>query len=115
VRKTQTARIDQEEHAKHWREETMNESRQFSKLPERIGGLGKLAHNLWWSWHSHARGLFRSIDLKAWRESGHNPIRMLASLPEEVLYRIIEDGDFLSHYDAVMGEFEPETESRGTS
>jgi starch phosphorylase len=91
----------------------MNDGRQISNLPERIGGLGKLAYNLWWSWHSHARGLFRSIDLQAWRESGHNPIRMLVSLPEEVLHSIVEDDDFLSHYDAVMGEFEAETESRG--
>ena len=27
----------------------------FPNLPERIGGLGELAENLWWSWNPEAR------------------------------------------------------------
>lgn len=84
----------------------------FTNLPERINGLGRLASNLWWSWHPPARGLFRALDLRAWRESGHNPIRMLASLPPEVLGGAAEDKEFLTHYDVVMDQFEVEMDSQ---
>jgi starch phosphorylase len=89
----------------------MSTTDQFPNLPERIRGLGGLAYNLWWSWHAPARDLFRALDLQAWRESGHNPIRMLASLPQQVLEEATEDREFLARYDAVMGQFEAETTS----
>jgi starch phosphorylase len=85
---------------------------QFSTLPERIRGLEKLAYNLWWSWHPPARELFRALDLQAWRESGHNPVRMLALLPPEALMNVAEDQEFLAHYNAVLDQFEAETASQ---
>jgi starch phosphorylase len=90
----------------------MNQVNPFPNLPERIRGLGELAYNLWWSWHFPARELFRALDLQAWRESGHNPIRMLAGLPAEVLTGAAKDDEFLAHYDAVMAQFEAETASQ---
>jgi starch phosphorylase len=59
-----------------------------------------------------ARDLFRALDLQAWRESGHNPVRMLAFLPPEVLASAAQDQEFLTHYDAVMDQFEAETASQ---
>jgi starch phosphorylase len=56
-----------------------------------------------------ARELFRSLDLQAWRESEHNPIRMLTMLPANVLQSAAQDREFLAHYDAVMDQFEVET------
>ncbi len=53
----------------------------FPHLPERLVGLGELASNLWWSWHPEARNLFRMLDLLAWRETGHNPVKLLEALP----------------------------------
>jgi starch phosphorylase len=89
----------------------MNSIQQFPNLPQRIGGLGRLAYNLWWSWHPLARELFRALDLQAWRESGHNPVRMLSLLSSDVVENAIEDQDFLAHYDALMDQFEAETTS----
>jgi starch phosphorylase len=68
----------------------------FAHVPKPIDGLGKLAYNLWWSWHSSARELFRVLDLQAWRESGHNPIRMLASLSPDALQNASEDPEVSS-------------------
>jgi starch phosphorylase len=82
------------------------------ELPDRIEGLGRLAYNLWWSWHPAARELFRALDLQAWRESGHNPVRMLALLPAAVFDSAIGDQAFLAEYDAVMECFETETTSQ---
>jgi len=84
---------------------------QFPNLPQRIDGLGRLAYNLWWSWHPSARELFRALDLQAWRESGHNPVRMLALLSPNVMENAVQDPDFMAHYDAVMDQFEAETAS----
>src|ERR1700677_4015916 len=75
-------------------------------LPERLRGLERLSLNLWWSWQPHARELFRSLDHQAWRESNHNPVRMLALLPQEILQDAANDADFLQIYDLVMNEFE---------
>jgi starch phosphorylase len=83
----------------------------FAYVPKPIGGLGKLAYNLWWSWHPSARELFRVLSLPAWRESGHNPIRMLALLSPDVLQDASEDPEFLARYDAVMDQFEAEIET----
>ncbi|MFN2154944.1 MAG: DUF3417 domain-containing protein, partial [Anaerolineae bacterium] len=63
----------------------MSQTNPLPELPERIRGLGELAYNLWWSWHSPARELFRSLDLQLWRESQHNPIRMLSLAPPDLL------------------------------
>jgi starch phosphorylase len=92
-------------------EGNMNEADPFPNLPERIRGLGRLAYNLWWSWNPSARELFRALDLQTWRESDHNPVRMIAMLHPEVLDGVVQDRDFLAHYDAVMDEFEADTAS----
>jgi starch phosphorylase len=89
----------------------MNEADLSSHLPDRIRDLGKLAYNLWWSWHPRARELFRVLDLQTWRESEHNPIRMLSSLPPEILASAARDQGFLKHYDEVIPQFEAETAS----
>jgi starch phosphorylase len=89
----------------------MSTINQFPNLPARIADLGRLAYNLWWSWHPPARELFRALDLQAWRESGHNPVRMLSSLSSDVVENAVQDQGFLAHYDAVMDQFEAETAS----
>ena len=87
----------------------MSQVSRFSGLPQRIGGLAQLAHNLWWSWHPPARELFRALDLQAWRESGQNPVRMLSFLSPDVVENAVQDQEFLAQYDAVMDQFKIET------
>ncbi len=50
--------------------------------------------------------MFPALDLQAWRESDHNPLRMLATLPLEMLSDAAQDPEFLERYDAVMDEFD---------
>jgi len=83
----------------------------LSNLPERIRGLERLSYNLWWSWHRHARELFPMLDLQAWRESDHNPLRMLTLLPQETLENAARDKEFLENYDLVMAEFDADIAS----
>ncbi|MGB2930650.1 MAG: DUF3417 domain-containing protein, partial [Desulfobacterales bacterium] len=81
------------------------ETVEFPNLPERLSGLGKLAENLWWSWHPAARMLFKMLDRQAWKESGHNPDKMLREIPAEILEAAASNNDYLRNYDVVLSQF----------
>ncbi|MBI5098315.1 MAG: alpha-glucan family phosphorylase [Nitrospirae bacterium] len=80
----------------------------FPHVPDRIAGLGELAYNLWWSWHPAARMLFKMLDRPAWKESVHNPVKMLREIPREILESAAGNPDYLEHYDAVLERFHNE-------
>ena len=61
------------------------------QLPDRIKRLEELAHDLWWSWNTDARRVFRSLDYPLWRQTAHNPVRMLQLIPPETLTRAMAD------------------------
>ncbi|MGD9106788.1 MAG: alpha-glucan family phosphorylase [Desulfobacterales bacterium] len=77
----------------------------FIRLPDRISGLGELASNLWWSWRPRARMLFKMLDRQAWKESGHNPDKMLRELSAEILFSAAKNPEYLRHYDVMMSIF----------
>lgn len=81
------------------------ETVEFPNLPERLIGLGELADNLWWSWHPAARMLFKMLDRQAWKESGHNPDKMLREMPVEILASAAANDDYLRNYDVVLSQF----------
>ncbi|MCK4622212.1 MAG: alpha-glucan family phosphorylase [Desulfuromonadales bacterium] len=85
----------------------------FPDLPERLAGLGELAFNLWWSWHPEARMLFKTIDRRLWKESVHNPVKMLKNLPKEILEAAASDSEYLRHYGAVLARFRHYVNTRG--
>src|SRR5260221_69569 len=71
-------------------------------LPERIRRLDELAANLWWSWQTKPRQVFRTLDYPLWRATAHNPVRMLWLVSRERLEQMSRDPDFLSIYDAAV-------------
>ena len=85
----------------------------FPNLPPRIQGLADLAENLWWSWHPAARMLFKRINRRGWKESSHNPDKMLKEVPAELLESAAGDPDFLRHYDVVVSQFRKALEESG--
>lgn len=84
----------------------------FPKIPENISNIVKLAYNLWWSWHPEARMVFKMIDRVAWKESGHNPVKMLKDLPEEILESAASNSEYLNHYSFVINKFHEYMESK---
>nr|MBP9021396.1 DUF3417 domain-containing protein [Syntrophobacterales bacterium] len=66
----------------------------FSALPERLHGLGEIASNLWWSWHPAARMLFKTINRAAWKESRHNPVKMLREVPPQMLAEAAKNPEY---------------------
>ena len=84
----------------------------FPNLPERLAGLGEIAFNLWWSWHPEARMLYKMLDRPAWKDTGHNPVKLLEVLPPEILTAAAADPGYLRHYDTVLAKFRREVENR---
>ena len=84
----------------------------FPNLPQRLSGLAELAENLWWSWHPAARMLFKMLNRQAWKESSHNPDKMLKELPREVLESAASDPEYLKYYDAVLAQLRQDTAAK---
>ena len=72
------------------------------QIPARISRLSELAYNLWWSWNPEARSLFRRLDPFSWLRLMENPVRALATIPEERFQWAATDAGFLVDYDRVM-------------
>ena len=85
----------------------------FPNIPDRIAGLVELAYNLCWSWHPEERMLFKMLDRQAWKESVHNPVKMLRDLPREELERAASSPVYLRHYDAAIARFRHYMDTRG--
>jgi glycogen phosphorylase len=71
-------------------------------LPPRIEGVASLASNLWWSWSTDARSVFRRIDDPLWHLTKHNPLEMLRRVDPARLAACASDPGFLALYDRVM-------------
>ncbi|MBQ7237379.1 MAG: alpha-glucan family phosphorylase [Bacteroidales bacterium] len=89
-----------------WRDITIK-----SKLPAELVDLGTVAHNLWWSWDTNARKLWRELDIDLWRSTGHNPVAMLETMNYDQLQDIANDprimnkvNDVVSCFKAYMAE-----------
>ncbi len=80
----------------------------FPNLPSRLIGLGELAENLWWSWHPAARMPFKMLSREAWKETRHNPDKLLKELPQAVLESAAKDPEYLRQYDEVISQFQDE-------
>jgi starch phosphorylase len=80
----------------------------FPYLPERIGRLGELACNLWWSWHAEARALFYMLAGNGSRYRAQNPVKLLSEIKSQVLDDAAGNPRFLRRYDAVMTRFDSE-------
>jgi len=78
----------------------------FDHIPDRLSGLIDLSYNLWSSWHPEAWLLFKNLNRQGWKESIHNPVRMLQELPPELLEAAASNVEYTTHYDAVIAKFQ---------
>ncbi|HET8984843.1 MAG TPA: alpha-glucan family phosphorylase [Trueperaceae bacterium] len=82
-------------------------------LPERIGRLLELAHNMYWTWQPDARRLFRELDSDAWEKSNHDPVVVLHEVDQQRLEAASVDATYLDSYDAVLARFDAYLASTG--
>ncbi len=84
----------------------MNRYASLAPLPERISRIYDLATDLWWSWHAEARTVFRTLDYRLWRDTAHNPVRMLWLIPPERLATVAADPSFVALYDRAISSLD---------
>jgi starch phosphorylase len=65
-------------------------------LPDALKALDGIAQNLFWCWNTDFVELFKRIDSNLWTASGHNPVKLLASLPQKRLDELAKNQPFLS-------------------
>jgi starch phosphorylase len=82
------------------------------KIPARIDRLEELANNLWWSWHTEARNVFRTLDYQLWKVSGHNPVKQLHQISADTFQSASVDPAFLALYDSAMATFDREVSTQ---
>ncbi|MCA1649188.1 MAG: DUF3417 domain-containing protein, partial [Acidobacteria bacterium] len=56
-----------------------------SEIPDRLRRLPELGTDLWWTWNTQAREVFRKLDYPLWRQTAHNPVLMLRLVSAEML------------------------------
>ncbi len=76
------------------------------RLPVPLARLEELANDLYWSWRSDARRIFRRLDVGLWEACGHNPVAMLRDIAQERLAAAALDPDYLAEYTAVMARYD---------
>src|SRR5512140_2876275 len=83
-------------------------------LPDRIRRLEELACDLWWSWHYRARDVFKNLDYPLWRDTAHNPVRMLRMINRDRLQWAAGDRSFLALYDSGVHDLDLARTARDT-
>lgn len=83
-------------------------------LPERLGRLRELAHNLWWSWTPEAVALFAELGGALWDELEHNPVHMLAVISQQRLEEKATDEGFVKRLQGVLKAFDAYMKPRST-
>lgn len=76
-----------------------------NKLPEKLQPLKELAFNLWWSWNFEADDMFRMIDPVKWRAFEYNPVKLIESLSQDDIDRLVADDNFIQTMDNVYSLF----------
>ncbi|MFV0392310.1 MAG: alpha-glucan family phosphorylase [Paludibacteraceae bacterium] len=77
-----------------------------SNLPDSLSKLEELSQNIWWSWDSETKKLFREIYRPAWKEAESNPVQLLNLLSYENLVALGDDKEFTAKVDHIYDEFQ---------
>lgn len=85
----------------HWRELNVK-----SNLPEKVGKLEEIARNIWWTWDSEAKNMFRNINKKAWLEASSNPVQLLNILSLNQLNELGNNVEFTTKLDRIYERFQ---------
>ncbi|WP_341241818.1 alpha-glucan family phosphorylase [uncultured Nocardioides sp.] len=73
-------------------------------LPARLGALSELAGNLRWSWHPPTQDVFATVDAALWESTGHDPVRLLASVGADRLEQLAADDEFVARLEAARAD-----------
>ena len=76
-----------------------------SHIPEALKKLDEIAHNLWWTWNTEGRELFRSLDKELWKKVDQNPVELLSKISYSRLKEMSKDAELIAKMDKVYAAF----------
>ena len=76
-----------------------------SHIPEALKKLDEIAHNLWWTWNTEGRELFRSLDKELWKKVDQNPVELLNKISYSRLKEMSKDAELIAKMDKVYAAF----------
>ncbi len=68
--------------------------------------LHELSMNVWWSWTPVVRQVFESLDQTLWRQTHHNPVKLLQEVKPERLAALSQDVIFTRKYEAAVKAYD---------
>jgi glycogen phosphorylase len=83
-------------------------------IPERLKRLPEIATDLWWTWNTQAREVFRKLDYTLWRQTAHNPVLMLRQVSQEMLNAAAADSSYHAVYDQAVEALDRARSARDT-
>lgn len=76
-----------------------------SHIPVELQQLEEMTRNLWWTWNTDARDLFRSVDKELFAKTDQNPIEMLRLLSFDRLKELANDEALIARMHKVYQQF----------
>ncbi len=75
-------------------------------LPETLRALEQLSRNYWWSWARDGAAVFRDLDPETWERAEHNPLRLLADVPDFRLTQMATDPSYINRVAQLAAAFD---------
>jgi len=71
-------------------------------LPDSLKDLELIAKNMYWCWNPQLRDLFKRIDSELWTACGHNPVKLLGSVPQQRFEELTQNTGFVSELNRAL-------------
>ena len=75
------------------------------EIPKTLSRLPEIANDLYYSWNSEARMLFRRLDEELWEKCNHNPKLFLRRVSQQVLDSASLDSNFIEDFSRVLSSY----------
>ncbi|HMM72506.1 MAG TPA: alpha-glucan family phosphorylase [Rhodocyclaceae bacterium] len=76
------------------------------RVPEKLGRLDELAHNLWYTWDRSTRTMFARLHPALWHAAGHSPKAFLKRVHQRRLDAAADDPVFLAGFHRVLSAYD---------
>ncbi|MEQ1843258.1 MAG: DUF3417 domain-containing protein, partial [Verrucomicrobiales bacterium] len=85
-----------------------------TETAELIGGLNKLARNLWWTWNQEAQELFQELSPRGWQNLYHNAVAILHEVSEYELSVRLQEPELADRVRRILVSFKQYMEEKET-
>jgi len=84
------------------------------EITELTSGLGRLARNLWWTWHQESQEIFQELSPRGWQNLYHNAVAVLHEVTDYELRVRLQDPEFAGRVRSVLDSFDSYLKEQNT-